>query len=102
LRRAARIDENQPGIVKALNDLGASVQLLHAVGGGCPDLLIGWKGKNYLVEIKNQRKPKGDQQLTPAQVYWHNGWTGQKAIARTIEEVILIINCNGCGTILGK
>ena len=102
MRRAARIDENQPGIVKALVDMGASVQLLHAVGGGCPDLLIGWKHKNFLIEIKNPKKPKADQRLTPQQVYWHNGWAGKKAVARTLEEVIAIINCNGSGAVIGK
>lgn len=87
-----RQDANQPEIVAALQYVGATVQVLSAVGQGCPDILIGWKGQNYLVEIKNPDKPKGDQKLTPDQVKWHGWWTGQKAIARTFEEVMTIIN----------
>ena len=97
MRRAARVDENQSEIVNGLLYMGATVQLLHAVGQGCPDILVGWKDKNYLIEIKNPDKPKSDQKLTPEQVKWHRFWTGQKAIVRTLDEAILVINCNGCG-----
>ena len=78
MRRAARVDENQSPIVNGLMLLGAKVQLLHAVGQGCPDILVGWKGKNFLIEIKNPDKPAGDQKLTSDQVKWHKFWTGQK------------------------
>jgi hypothetical protein len=27
--------------------------ILFCMGGGVPDLLVGWRGANYLVEIKN-------------------------------------------------
>lgn len=39
--RAAKVDKNQPEIVEALRAEGAVVQHLHAVGVGCPDLLVG-------------------------------------------------------------
>ena len=37
-RRAPRIDANQPEIVKSFRKLGCTVQHLHMVGDGCPDL----------------------------------------------------------------
>ena len=40
---AARVDANQPEIVKALRGVGATVQHLHKVGQGCPDLMVGWR-----------------------------------------------------------
>jgi len=86
MKRAARIDENQPDIVHALRALGASVQPLHAVGGGCPDLLVGFRGRNFLLEVKNPDKPKGDQKLTPKQITWHTGWQGQVSIVRSVTE----------------
>lgn len=95
MRRPAaqgRQDANQPDIVSGLLYMGATVQVLSAVGQGCPDLMIGWKGQNYLIEIKNPEKPKGDQRLTPDQIKWHGFWRGQKAVARTIEDAIAIIN----------
>ena len=83
-----RVDENQSEIVQGLMKMGAMVQLLHSVGQGCPDILI---------EIKNPNKPKSDQQLTRDQVTWHSLWPGQKAIVRTVNEAVRVINCNGLG-----
>lgn len=36
-RRKARVDANQSEVVAALRAVGATVQHLHMVGGGCPD-----------------------------------------------------------------
>ena len=47
MRRAARIDRNQPEIVEALRKLGATVQLLHTDHDGIPDLLAGYQGRNF-------------------------------------------------------
>ena len=53
MRKAARIDRNQPEIVDALRKRGASVALLHTAHDGIPDLLVGYKGKNFLLEVKD-------------------------------------------------
>lgn len=90
-RRAARVDENQPDIVKGLRARGASVQSLAAQGGGVPDLLVGFRGHNYLIEIKNPDKPARDRQLTKAQVPWHQGWVGQVNICETLGECLAVI-----------
>ena len=74
MRRAAKVDANQREVVAALRDAGATVQLLHAVGEGCPDLLVGYRGKNYLLEVKDGRKPPSAQKLTPPQEIWHRDW----------------------------
>ena len=88
MRRAARIDENQPAIVAALREFGATVQPLHAVGGGCPDILCGYKGKNYLFEIKNPAKPKRDQDLTEDQIDWVMKWKGHHMVIKSANEAI--------------
>jgi Holliday junction resolvase len=76
MRRAARIDENQEQIVKALRAVGASVQSLAAVGHGVPDLLVGYQGKNILIEIKDGNKTPSKRKLTDDQVKWHESWNG--------------------------
>lgn len=78
--RAARIDANQPEIVAALRKAGCTVQHLHSVGRGCPDLLVGRAGVNYLLEIKDGGKAASDQKLTPDQVVWHRDWGGSVAV----------------------
>ena len=51
-----KVDSNQTRVVKALRELGATVQHLHAVGKGCPDIVVGYKNRNYLLEIKDGEK----------------------------------------------
>lgn len=95
-RRAARVDTNQREIVAALRQMGASVQLLHTVGAGCPDILVGWRGNgsgpvNLLVEIKDGAKPASARKLTPAEADFHAAWRGQVAIVETIEDAIALL-----------
>ena len=75
--RAARVDENQAAIVQALRHIGASVELLHRVGGGCPDLLVGYHGDIILIEIKDENQPPNKRKLRPSQVRWAAAWQGR-------------------------
>lgn len=88
MRRAAKIDDNQKEIVSALRKLGASVQMLHSIGKGCPDILIGYRGKNLLAEIKDGNKFPSDRKLNPEQKDWHAAWKGQVCVLESIEEAI--------------
>lgn len=87
-RRAAKVDINQPAIVADIRDLGWSVQHLHTLGKGCPDIMVGAKGKNYLFEIKN---PEYDGKLTEDEQDWHDDWRGQVDIVETIEDVLGVV-----------
>ena len=92
MRRAARTDQNHDEIVKALRQVGATVQSLAAVGAGVPDLLVGFRGQTFLVEIKNPEKSPSERQLTPAQKIWHHCWTGGPlAVVETVEDVLKLI-----------
>jgi len=91
-RIAASVDANQAEIVAALRKAGCVVHLLHAVGKGTPDLLCGYKGKTYLIEVKNPDVPRMDQQLTPAEITWHETWRGgDLAIIKTVEEALAFV-----------
>ncbi len=93
MRQAARIDSNQPAIVKALRSAGARVQSLAAVGKGCPDLLVGFGKRNLLLEVKDGAKPPSARKLTPAEEEWHSQWTGygQVAIVETPEQAVRLL-----------
>ena len=70
---AKRVDENQKLIINTFIAMGASVLNLSRVGQGCPDLLIGYKGKHsILVEVTaNERKA-----YTEPQVKFMQNWRG--------------------------
>ena len=88
MRRAAKVDANQKQIVEALRRVGCSVTHLHAVGSGCPDLLVGFRGKNILIEVKDGKKPPSKQKLTPDQIVWHSEWNGQVAVVNCVDDAI--------------
>jgi len=87
-RRASAVDANQREIVQAFRGLGATVQHLHNVGMGCPDILVGFSGVNYMVEIKDGSKPPSAQRLTPPERYWHDGWKGQVVIINSVDAAM--------------
>lgn len=88
---AKRTDANQPDIVQALRQAGATVQHLHEVGKGCPDILIGFRGANYAAEIKDGSKAPSKRRLTPDEQEWHENWRGQVAIVETVDDALRLI-----------
>lgn len=80
-RKNPRRDANEAAIVQALEAVGASVLPLSVVGGG--DLLVGFQGRNYLLEIKTSTG-----ELTIAQTAFKASWRGDYAIVRTPDEAL--------------
>jgi hypothetical protein len=71
MRRAAKVDANQPKEVKALRKMGVRVFSLAAVGKGCADTLALLRDQVFLVEWKN---PDKSWSLTTAQKEFHERW----------------------------
>lgn len=86
-----RVDANQPDIARSLRQAGATVQHLHEVGRGCPDLLVGFRGVNYLLEIKDSSQPPSRRRLTPDEAEWHAAWRGEVRIVMTAGEALAAI-----------
>ena len=91
MRRAAKVDDNQKEIVAIVRSMGCSVQHLHMVGKGCPDLLIGVNGKNLVWELKDGSKPPSQQKLTTDEELWHLQWSGSVQVVNSIDQAINII-----------
>lgn len=90
-RYAAKVDENQSEIVAGLRAIGASVAPTHAAGEGFPDLVVGYRGANYLLEVKDENKPPSKRKLTEAQVEFHSGWLGQIEVVKNLGEAFAAI-----------
>ena len=93
MRRFGKVDDTQKIIVKVLIKAGATVQSLASVHHGCPDLLVGHWGRNYLFECKSpvktsHRRPK---ELTPEEAEWHKGWKGTVHTVEGPIEALRII-----------
>ena len=92
MRRAAKVDDNQAEIVKAFRAMGATVFPTHRVGQGFPDLVVGYKGKNYLVEVKDGKKFKSQRALTDDEQKFFNGWKGSIFIVESVDHCVNLLN----------
>ena len=91
MRKAAKTDANHSQVVNALRQIGASVQSLATTGKGCPDLLVGYHGINYLMEVKDGDKVLSKQKLTIDQEHWHSLWRGSVHIVKSVDEALKIL-----------
>lgn len=84
MRRAAKVDANQPDIVKRLREIGVWVRPMHRVGEGFPDLLCWHRGRFFLVEVKMPGEGPNTEQAE-----FISTCPGELYIARTEDEAIL-------------
>ena len=94
MRRAARTDANHSDIVAALRAIGATVTSTAAVGSGFVDVVAGYRGVNYLLEIKDGSKPPSARKLTDDELKWHQDWRGQAHVVETVDQAIKVVTGN--------
>lgn len=88
---AMKRDDAERDIVRTLEAAGATVSRLSPTGAsgetGLPDLLVGFRGVNYLLEVKTGRR-----KLRPGQVAWRERWQGQAvAVVRSVEDALAAV-----------
>ena len=102
--RAARVDQNQSEIVDALRRVGCSVQDLHEVGQGCPDLLVGVPSYYTMIDPENGERfmvnashnillevKSAHGKLNEREAAWHADWRGQVCIVRSVDEALAAV-----------
>ena len=87
MKQRARVDKNHKSIVQCFRKLGCSVLSLHAVGKGCPDLLVCYQMQLYLVEVKDT-----GGKLNTLQEDWHRKWGSPVYVVRSNNEVVSLLN----------
>ena len=89
MRKHGRTDANQKEIVGFLRAIpGVTVISLASMGKGIPDILVGYRGSNYLFELKDPDKPPSARALTPDQREFHAAWTGHVEVAETFGQIL--------------
>lgn len=83
--RYARRDQNEDGIKRMLDEIGAT--WLEINSPGAPDLLVGWRQENWLFEVKT---PKG--KVRDNQTDWHEWWRGAPVhVVRSVDDVLRVL-----------
>jgi hypothetical protein len=93
MKYAARVDKNQLEAIHAFKAAmpDASVFDASACGEGFPDLVVGWRGRNYLFEVKNPDVRPSDRKLTEPQEAFHGSWQGQVHVVHSAAEMLAVM-----------
>ena len=92
-RYARKVDGNHSDTVDALRKIGCSVIDLSRVGGGCPDLMVGYRGCTILMEVKNVR---GRNKIEDSQRDWIATWRGDPVhVVRSPEQAVEVAGSYG-------
>ena len=87
-RRAKKRDEGEKHIVSALRRIGATV-----IYCDHPDLIVGYRGTTFLLEVKNPRTPK---RLTDSQKELRETWGGGPlAFVSSVEQATAFVTSGG-------
>jgi hypothetical protein len=85
-RRDARVDANQPEIVKALRRTGWYVLIISQLKNCC-DLMISKAGRTIAIEIKDGTRAKSEQKLSPGETTFMNEWQGEYKIIASLDDI---------------
>ena len=86
-RRAAKIDNNQPDIVKELKRAGFSVSVNH------DDILVGYQGRTFWYEIKSEEATSRktgkilESKIKASQKKLRAEWRGHYKIVSSFEQI---------------
>lgn len=86
MRRAAKVDSNQKEIVAALRKRGAVVLITSQLKNAF-DLLVGYNGSLYIVEVKDGAKPKSQRKLTEGELKCKKAFESVGVTYHVIESV---------------
>lgn len=89
--RICRVDANQASITKELRKRGCSVTPTHMVSNGFPDLVVGYKGLNFVFELKDGTQVASKKQLTEDEKKWHKEWQGTAHIIYSIDDALDVL-----------
>ena len=92
IHRLRKVDANQKTIVAGLQSIGACVIDLSGSGHGVMDLLVIYRGKSWMVEVKNL-KGRG-KVLTKAQIELHRligAAGGEVHIVTDLDQAIALV-----------
>lgn len=91
MRKRGKVDANQSLIVETLRKAGATVKSLASLGNGAPDLLVGFRRQNWIMEVKDPSQPPSKRRLTDDEKAFHLSWQGQICVIETPEEALILI-----------
>ena len=91
MRHRAKTDANQAAVVDALRRIGCSVRSTASIGAGFPDLAVGYRGQNFLLEVKDGAKAPSARKLTDEEKRFALEWRGHYVVVTSANDAIAIV-----------
>jgi hypothetical protein len=79
---------HQAEVVKALRKLGAAVTPIHTLGKGVSDLLVSFRQRWLVLEVKDGAKPPSARELTPDEEKWISEQRAPVYIVNSVTEAV--------------
>jgi len=94
MRKASKVDGNQKKLVSNLRAIGCKVLHTHQLKN-CFDLLVGYKRKLYMFEVKDMAQSISTRNLTEGESKFHYEWREYEIhVVHNLDECMAIFNRN--------
>jgi len=90
MKTNARIDRNQPEVVKYFRSMGFSVLHVHQLKN-CVDIIISNGKVTAAIEIKDGEKVPSARKLTPGELKFKEEWQGHWYLCESIQDASDIV-----------
>lgn len=70
---------------------GVSVAVTSSLGSGFTDIVVGFKKKNFLIELKDGAKSASRKKLTEDEQKFRDNWKGQYDVCESADEVLKLL-----------
>lgn len=91
MRTRARTDANHSEIMDALKAAAMKPLSLASMGKGCPDILVGFRGVNLLLEVKDGSKAPSERVLTADEREFFATWPGHAEVVDSPEAAVIAV-----------
>ena len=97
MRKRGRVDQNHSEIVAALRAIGAGVVSIAGLGDSVPDLLVGYRGVNHILEVKrpglkdHAPKDRGERERLERQAAWAEAWPAPVHRVYSVDDAIAAV-----------
>ncbi len=97
----ARTDGNHTAVMDALRAAAMKPVSTASLGKGFPDIVVGFRGLNVALEVKDGEKAPSARALSADERDWHDTWPGQVAIVTSPEEAVMAViqHCKSMGVL---
>ena len=84
-------DSNHTAVMDALRAAAMKPVSTASLGSGFPDIVVGFRGINVMLEVKDGAKFPSQRALTADEKTFHETWPGQICVVESPEAAVIAV-----------